>query len=98
MGFDGYFVFKEISNEVFFGYVCVFIRGWVIEDCNEFFFRVVLYYLVELFWRGMEEVKELDRVGLMVGILFMGIDGLVRRLLEWNFEIRGEGVVGFEEK
>lgn len=97
-GLDGYFAPKETSNEVLSGYARALTRGWVIEDRNEFLFRVASHHLAELFWRGMEEAKESDRVGLMVGVLSTGTDVLVKRLLEWNLETRGEGVIGPEEK
>lgn len=97
-GLDSYFAPKETSNEVLSGYARALTRGWVVEDRNEFLFRVASHHLAELFWRGMEEAKESHRVGLMVGILSTGTDGLVKRLLEWDLETRGERVVGPQEK
>ncbi|OXC69689.1 hypothetical protein AYX13_01858 [Cryptococcus neoformans] len=97
-GLDSYFAPKETSNEVLSGYARALTRGWVVEDRNEFLFRVASHHLAELFWRGVEEAKESHRVGLMVGILSTGTDGLVKRLLEWDLETRGERVVGPQEK
>ncbi|WVQ81314.1 hypothetical protein IAT38_003437 [Cryptococcus sp. DSM 104549] len=97
-GIKAFFGPRESSAEVLSGYARALVRGWVVEERNEFLFKVAVHHLAALFWEGKEEGKESTRVGLLISLLSTGSEGLVKRVLEWDLGTYGAGVVGSEEK